>query len=47
MTTYGISGRTIIVEETRYTSFLEFLADGVVSLASTDVLWRGRARQGI
>lgn len=37
MTTYGTNGRTILVEETKETSFLDFLVDGVVSLTSTDV----------
>jgi len=37
MTAYGTDGRTILVEETKETSFLDFLVDGVVSLTSTDV----------
>jgi hypothetical protein len=37
MTTYGTNGRTILMEETKETSFLDFLVDGVVSLTYSDV----------
>jgi hypothetical protein len=37
MTTYGTNGRTILTEETKETSFLDFLVDGVVSLSCSDV----------
>jgi len=43
MTTYVTSGRMILVEETEKTSFLDFLVDGVVSLASMDVYGEAEA----
>jgi KaiC/GvpD/RAD55 family RecA-like ATPase len=43
MTTYVTNGRTILVEETKETSFLDFLVDGVVSLTSTDVYGEAEA----
>ena len=43
MTTYVTNGRTILVEETEKTSFLDFLVDGVVSLTSTDVYGEAEA----
>ncbi|MGB9659997.1 MAG: ATPase domain-containing protein [Nitrososphaerales archaeon] len=43
MTTYVTNGRTILVEETKETSFLDFLVDGVVSLSSTDVYGEAEA----
>ena len=36
-TTYGTNGRTILVEETKETSFLDYLFDGVVTLTTADV----------
>jgi len=43
MTTYVTNGRTILVEETKETSFLDFLVDGVVSLASAEVYGEAEA----
>ena len=43
MTTYVTNGRTILVEETKETSFLDFLVDGVVSLNSTEVYGEAEA----
>jgi hypothetical protein len=37
MTTYGTNGKTILIEETKETGFLDFLVDGVVSLSCSDV----------
>lgn len=44
MTTYGTNGRTILLEETEETSFLDFLVDGVVCLTSMDVY--GESEEG-
>ncbi len=43
MTTFVTNGRTILVEETKETSFLDFLVDGVVSLNSTEVYGEAEA----
>ena len=43
MTTYVTNGRTILVEETKETSFLDFLVDGVVSLNSMEVYGEAEA----
>jgi hypothetical protein len=43
MTTYATNGRTILVEETKETSFLDFLVDGVVGLNSTEVYGEAEA----
>ncbi|MGQ9468750.1 MAG: hypothetical protein ACUVTD_02845 [Nitrososphaerales archaeon] len=42
-TTYVTNGRTVLVGETEETSFLDFLVDGVVSLASSDVYGEAEA----
>jgi KaiC/GvpD/RAD55 family RecA-like ATPase len=43
ITIYGTNGRAVLVAETKETSFLDFLVDGVVSLASTDVYGESEA----
>lgn len=43
MTTYGTNGRTILVEETKETSFLDFLVDGVMILTSMDIYGESEA----
>ncbi|MGQ9719041.1 MAG: RAD55 family ATPase [Nitrososphaerales archaeon] len=42
-TTYVTNGRTVLVEETKESSFLDFLFDGVVSLTSVDVYGEAEA----
>jgi KaiC/GvpD/RAD55 family RecA-like ATPase len=43
MTSYVTNGKTILVEETKETSFLDFLVDGVVGLSSVDVYGEAEA----
>jgi hypothetical protein len=42
-TTYATNGKTVLVEETKEASFLDFLFDGVVSLTSVDVYGEAEA----